>query len=52
MHLETDIPADEGIVRTLQEQLRLAKQVCEIKHLYSFISLVTPWQIRGGCFIS
>ncbi|XP_068868776.1 sodium channel and clathrin linker 1 isoform X2 [Aphelocoma coerulescens] len=26
MHLETDIPADEGIVRTLQEQLRLAKQ--------------------------
>ncbi|NXS16778.1 SCLT1 protein, partial [Mystacornis crossleyi] len=26
MYLETDIPADEGIVRTLQEQLRLAKQ--------------------------
>ncbi|XP_031964493.1 sodium channel and clathrin linker 1 [Corvus moneduloides] len=26
MHLETGIPADEGIVRTLQEQLRLAKQ--------------------------
>ncbi|NWV20740.1 SCLT1 protein, partial [Origma solitaria] len=26
MHLETDIPADESIVRTLQEQLRLAKQ--------------------------
>ncbi|NXB13414.1 SCLT1 protein, partial [Rhagologus leucostigma] len=26
MHLETDIPADEGIVRTLQEQLWLAKQ--------------------------
>ncbi|NXA64047.1 SCLT1 protein, partial [Mohoua ochrocephala] len=26
MHPETDIPADEGIVRTLQEQLRLAKQ--------------------------
>ncbi|NXO61985.1 SCLT1 protein, partial [Phainopepla nitens] len=26
VHLETDIPADEGIVRTLQEQLRLAKQ--------------------------
>ncbi|NWV81787.1 SCLT1 protein, partial [Dasyornis broadbenti] len=26
MHLETDIPADEGLVRTLQEQLRLAKQ--------------------------
>ncbi|NXB04410.1 SCLT1 protein, partial [Cnemophilus loriae] len=26
MHLETDIPADEGTVRTLQEQLRLAKQ--------------------------
>ncbi|NXI80296.1 SCLT1 protein, partial [Rhipidura dahli] len=25
-HLETDIPADEGVVRTLQEQLRLAKQ--------------------------
>ncbi|NWV70435.1 SCLT1 protein, partial [Malurus elegans] len=26
MHLETDIPADDSIVRTLQEQLRLAKQ--------------------------
>ncbi|NWX61917.1 SCLT1 protein, partial [Promerops cafer] len=26
VHLETDIPADEGIVRTLQEELRLAKQ--------------------------
>ncbi|NWV93876.1 SCLT1 protein, partial [Machaerirhynchus nigripectus] len=26
MHLETDILADEGIVRTLQEQLQLAKQ--------------------------
>ncbi|NXN83448.1 SCLT1 protein, partial [Bombycilla garrulus] len=26
VHLETDIPADEGVVRTLQEQLRLAKQ--------------------------
>ncbi|XP_010404769.2 sodium channel and clathrin linker 1 [Corvus cornix cornix] len=26
VHLETGIPADEGIVRTLQEQLRLAKQ--------------------------
>ncbi|NXY60430.1 SCLT1 protein, partial [Callaeas wilsoni] len=26
MRLETDIPADEDIVRTLQEQLRLAKQ--------------------------
>ncbi|NXY23086.1 SCLT1 protein, partial [Atrichornis clamosus] len=26
MHLETDIPADENIVRNLQEQLRLAKQ--------------------------
>ncbi|NWV35568.1 SCLT1 protein, partial [Grantiella picta] len=26
MHLETDIPADESILRTLQEQLRLAKQ--------------------------
>ncbi|NXS11886.1 SCLT1 protein, partial [Neodrepanis coruscans] len=26
MHLESDIPADEGIVRNLQEQLRLAKQ--------------------------
>ncbi|NXH34476.1 SCLT1 protein, partial [Myiagra hebetior] len=26
IHLETDVPADEGIVRTLQEQLRLAKQ--------------------------
>ncbi|NXU19576.1 SCLT1 protein, partial [Pardalotus punctatus] len=26
MHLETDIPADESVVRTLQEQLRLAKQ--------------------------
>lgn len=26
VHLETDIPADEGIVRTLQEQLRLEKQ--------------------------
>ncbi|NXD95171.1 SCLT1 protein, partial [Chaetorhynchus papuensis] len=26
MHLESDIPADEGVVRTLQEQLRLAKQ--------------------------
>ncbi|NWW81441.1 SCLT1 protein, partial [Climacteris rufus] len=26
MHLETDIPADEGIVRILREQLRLAKQ--------------------------
>ncbi|NWU32428.1 SCLT1 protein, partial [Dyaphorophyia castanea] len=26
MQAETDIPADEGIVRTLQEQLRLAKQ--------------------------
>ncbi|NXG24254.1 SCLT1 protein, partial [Grallaria varia] len=25
-HLETDIPTDEGIVRNLQEQLRLAKQ--------------------------
>lgn len=49
--LETDIPADEGMVRTLQEQLQLAKQVCEIKHLHCFISLV-PWQIRGGCFLS
>ncbi|XP_053832759.1 sodium channel and clathrin linker 1 isoform X4 [Vidua macroura] len=26
VHLETDIPADEGTVRTLQEELRLAKQ--------------------------
>ncbi|NXC96707.1 SCLT1 protein, partial [Certhia familiaris] len=26
VHLETDIPADEGIVRNLQEQLQLAKQ--------------------------
>uniref|UniRef100_A0A8C5T796 Sodium channel and clathrin linker 1 n=1 Tax=Malurus cyaneus samueli TaxID=2593467 RepID=A0A8C5T796_9PASS len=26
MHLETDIPADDNIVRALQEQLRLAKQ--------------------------
>ncbi|TRZ14929.1 hypothetical protein HGM15179_012193 [Zosterops borbonicus] len=26
VHLETDIPADEGIVRTLQEQLQLEKQ--------------------------
>ncbi|XP_017940136.1 sodium channel and clathrin linker 1 isoform X2 [Manacus vitellinus] len=26
MHLETDIPSDEGVVRNLQEQLRLAKQ--------------------------
>ncbi|NWS35753.1 SCLT1 protein, partial [Polioptila caerulea] len=26
VHLETGVPADEGIVRTLQEQLRLAKQ--------------------------
>ncbi|XP_017592405.1 PREDICTED: sodium channel and clathrin linker 1 [Corvus brachyrhynchos] len=26
VHLETGIPADEGIVRTIQEQLRLAKQ--------------------------
>ncbi|NXR48545.1 SCLT1 protein, partial [Hippolais icterina] len=26
VHPETDIPADEGIVRTLQEQLRLEKQ--------------------------
>ncbi|NXH89887.1 SCLT1 protein, partial [Edolisoma coerulescens] len=26
MHPETDIPADEGIVRTLQEQLHLAKR--------------------------
>ncbi|XP_063271393.1 sodium channel and clathrin linker 1 [Prinia subflava] len=26
VHLDTDIPADEGIVRTLQEQLRLEKQ--------------------------
>ncbi|NXC33620.1 SCLT1 protein, partial [Campylorhamphus procurvoides] len=25
-HLETDIPADEGVVRNLQEQLQLAKQ--------------------------
>ncbi|NWU06847.1 SCLT1 protein, partial [Cephalopterus ornatus] len=26
MHLENDVPADEGVVRNLQEQLRLAKQ--------------------------
>ncbi|NWQ69390.1 SCLT1 protein, partial [Neopipo cinnamomea] len=26
MHLETDIPSDEGVVRNLQEQLRLAKR--------------------------
>ncbi|NWR04236.1 SCLT1 protein, partial [Paradoxornis webbianus] len=26
VHLETDIPADEGLVRTLQEQLQLEKQ--------------------------
>uniref|UniRef100_A0A8C5ISG8 Sodium channel and clathrin linker 1 n=1 Tax=Junco hyemalis TaxID=40217 RepID=A0A8C5ISG8_JUNHY len=26
VHLETDIPADEGTVRTLQEELRVAKQ--------------------------
>ncbi|XP_027514828.1 sodium channel and clathrin linker 1 isoform X4 [Corapipo altera] len=26
MHLETDIPSDEGIVKNLQEQLQLAKQ--------------------------
>ncbi|XP_053797514.1 sodium channel and clathrin linker 1 isoform X4 [Vidua chalybeata] len=26
VHLETDIPADEGTVRTLQEELQLAKQ--------------------------
>ncbi|NXB75627.1 SCLT1 protein, partial [Donacobius atricapilla] len=26
VHVETDIPADEGIVKTLQEQLRLEKQ--------------------------
>lgn len=52
VHLETDIPADEGIVRTLQEQLQLEKQVCEIKHLYCFVSLVVPWQIQGGWFIS
>lgn len=51
VHLETDIPADEGTVRTLQEELRVAKQVCEMKHLYCFISLVVPWQVRGGCFI-
>ncbi|XP_014739189.1 PREDICTED: sodium channel and clathrin linker 1 [Sturnus vulgaris] len=26
VHLETDIPADEGVVRSLEEQLQLAKQ--------------------------
>lgn len=35
----TDIPGDEEIVRNHQEQLQLMKQVCEMKHFYSFISL-------------
>lgn len=51
MPLGTDIPADEGIVRNLQEQLQLTNQVCDMKHLYCFISLVVPWQIRGSWFI-
>lgn len=35
MPLGTAIPADEEIVRNLQEQLQLTNQVCEMKHLYS-----------------
>lgn len=40
MPLGTDLPADEGIVRNLQEQLQLTNQVRETKRLYCFISLV------------
>jgi len=50
MPLGTDIPADEGIVRNLQEQLQLINQVCEMKHLYCLISLLVPWQTRGKLF--
>lgn len=47
MPLGTAIPADEEILRNLQEQLQLTNQVCEMKHLYSSVSSV-PWQIREG----
>lgn len=40
MPLGTDLPADEGIVRNLQEQVQLTNQVREMKHLYCFISLL------------
>lgn len=40
MPLGTDIPADEGIVRNLQEQLQLMNQVCEMKYLYCLFLLL------------
>lgn len=49
--LGTAIPADEEILRNLQEQLQLTNQVCQMKHLYSLVSSV-PWQIREGYLIS
>lgn len=47
MPLGTAVPADEEILRNLQEQLQLTNQVCEMKHLYSSVSSA-PRQIREG----
>lgn len=52
MSLGADIPADEDIVRNLQEQLQLTNQVREMKRLCCFVSLVVPWRIGGSCFTS